>query len=125
VEELPEIIGAADIGVVPYRDDVFTDGLLPTKLMEYAALGLPALAARTTAIEACFRDTMVEFFEPDDVNDLARCIRLLYNGSERMAELREGSKEFNQRYNWPRISAEYVALVERLGDHRHQTQSKA
>jgi len=115
VEELPAIIGAADIGIVPYRDDVFTDALLPTKLMEYAALGLPAIAARTTAIEACFSGTMVEFFEPGDVDDLARCIRLLYNDSERLAELREGSEKFNQRYSWPRISAEYVALVDRLG----------
>jgi glycosyltransferase involved in cell wall biosynthesis len=115
VEELPEIIGAADIGVVPYRDDVFTDGLLPTKLMEYAALGLPAIAARTTAIEACFSDTMVELFEPGNVGDLARCIRLLYNDPERLAELQEGSKKFNEQYNWPRISAEYVALVDRLG----------
>jgi glycosyltransferase involved in cell wall biosynthesis len=115
VEELPAIIGAADIGIVPYRDDVFTDGLLPTKLMEYAALGLPAIAARTTTIEACFNDTMVEFFEPGSVGDLARCIRLLYNDSERLAELREGSTKFNQRHNWPDISAEYAALVDRLG----------
>jgi glycosyltransferase involved in cell wall biosynthesis len=114
-EELPEIIRTADVGVVPYRNDVFTDGLLPTKLMEYAALGLPAIAARTTAIEAYFSDSMVEFFEPGDVDDLARCIRMLYKNPERMAELSKGSKKFNERYNWAKISAEYVALVERLG----------
>lgn len=113
-EELPEVIRAADVGIVPYRNDVFTDGLLPTKLMEYAALGLPALAARTTAIEAYFGDTMVEFFEPNDVDDLARCIRILYENPQRLAELREGCERFNQRYNWTRIGAEYVALVERL-----------
>lgn len=115
VEELPEIIRAADVGVVPYRNDPFTDGLLPTKLMEYAALGLPAIAARTTAIETYFKDSMVEFFEPDDVDDLARCIRMLYKRPERLAELREGSKKFNQRHNWAKISAQYVALVDRLG----------
>jgi glycosyltransferase involved in cell wall biosynthesis len=70
-EELPDIIRACDLGVVPYRNDVFTDGLLPTKLMEYAALGLPAIAARTTAIQAYFSDTMTEFFKPGDVDDLA------------------------------------------------------
>jgi glycosyltransferase involved in cell wall biosynthesis len=113
-EELPEIIGAADAGIVPYRNDIFTDGLLPTKLMEYAALGLPAIAARTTAIEAHFRDTMVEFFEPGDVDDLARCIRMLYKNPERLAELSKGSKKFNERYNWAKIGAEYVALVEWL-----------
>jgi len=114
VEELPEIIRTADVGIVPYRNDIFTDGLLPTKLMEYAALGLPAIAARTTAIEAYFSDTMVEFFEPGDVDDLARCICKQYSNPERLAELAQGSNKFNQRYNWAKIGAEYVALVERL-----------
>src|SRR5438874_8438514 len=31
-----------------YRRDVFTDGILPTKLLEYVALGIPAIVARTT-----------------------------------------------------------------------------
>lgn len=114
-EELPEIIWAADAGIVPYRNDAFTNGLLPTKLMEYAALGLPAIAARTTAIEAYFGDTMVELFEPGDVDDLARCIRMLYHNPERLAELARGSKKFNERYSWAKIGAEYGALVERLG----------
>ncbi len=114
-EALSRIILSADLGIVPYRNDVFTDGLLPTKLMEYAALGLPAIAARTTAIEAYFKDTMVEFFEPEDVDDLARCICMLYENSERLTELARGSEKFNRRYNWTDVSAEYVALVERLG----------
>ena len=113
-EELPDIIRTCDLGVVPYRNDIFTDGLLPTKLMEYAALGLPAIAARTTAIQAYFSDTHVEFFEPGDVDDLARCILMLYHNPERLAELAQGCQKFNQRYNWTRIGAEYVALVERL-----------
>jgi glycosyltransferase involved in cell wall biosynthesis len=113
-EELPDIIRAADVGVVPYRNDIFTDGLLPTKLMEYAALGLPAIAARTTAIETYFRNTMVEFFEPNNADDLARCIRFLYHNPHRLAELTQGCEKFNRRYNWTTISAEYVALVEEL-----------
>ena len=117
-EELPEIIRAAHVGIVPYRNDVFTDGLLPTKLMEYGAMGLPCIAARTTAIQAYFSDTMVEFFEPGNIEDLARCICMLYNSPGRLKELAEGSNTFNQRYNWTRIGAEYAALVERL-----QTQS--
>ena len=44
-QELPGIIAAADLGVVPYRDDVFTDGIVPTKLMEYAG-DRPALRRR-------------------------------------------------------------------------------
>jgi len=112
--ELPAIIRTADLGVVPYRNDVFTDGLVPTKLMEYAALGLPALAARTTAIEAYFGGTMAELFEPNDVDDLANRLRALYRSPERLAELAQGCQKFNERYNWTKIGAAYVALVERL-----------
>lgn len=114
-DKLPAIIRTANLGVVAYRNDVFTDSLLPTKLMEYAAMALPAIAARTTAIEATFSNTMVEFFEPGDVDGLARCMQRLHNSPERLAELARGSDRFNQRYNWLKLGAEYAATVERLG----------
>jgi glycosyltransferase involved in cell wall biosynthesis len=113
-EELPGIIGTADLGIAPYRNDTFTDGLLPTKLMEYAALGMAAVAARTTAIESIFGGTMVELFEPGDVDSLAECLRSLYHYPERLAALRAGSALFNSQYNWTKIGAAYVAVVDRL-----------
>jgi glycosyltransferase involved in cell wall biosynthesis len=115
-EHLPEVLAQADLGVVPYRDDVFTDGLLPTKLMEYAAFGLPCVAARTTAIEAYFRDTMVELFTPGDVDDLARCLRTLWHDPGRRAELARRSRRFTERYSWRRMSAGYVELVRSLAE---------
>jgi glycosyltransferase involved in cell wall biosynthesis len=113
-EELPRIIMTADTGIVAYRNDPFTDGLVPTKLMEYAALGLPAIAARTTGISRYFDGTMVEFFTPGNVDDLARCIINLHNDRARLAQLAQGIQKFNQRYNWTKLGAEYVALVEKL-----------
>lgn len=117
-EALPGIICSSHLGIVPYHNDVFTDGLLPTKLMEYAALGMPAIAARTTAIQAYFSDANTEFFEPGDVDDLARCILMLYRNPDRMAELARGSVKFNQRYNWAQVSEAYVSLVEQLGENK-------
>lgn len=113
-EELPDIIRSCDLGVVPYNNDVFTDGLLPTKLMEYAALEMPAIASRTTAIQAYFSDTNTEFFEPGNVDDLAQKIRSLHGDPERLAELSRGSQKFNQRYNWSKVGSEYVELVEKV-----------
>jgi glycosyltransferase involved in cell wall biosynthesis len=114
-EDLPGIILACHLGIVAYRNDVFTDGLLPTKLMEYACLGFPAIAACTSTIHDYFADTMVEFFEPGNLDDLVRCIRFLYHHPECLEELRRGSQKFNQRYNWAKTSAEYVRLVEEIG----------
>jgi glycosyltransferase involved in cell wall biosynthesis len=113
-EELPHIIRSCDLGLVPYQNDIFTDGLLPTKLMEYAALGIPAIASRTTAIQAYFSDTMIEFFEPGNANDLAERILYLHSHLDRLAELSRGSQKFNQRYNWSNVSAEYVTLIEQI-----------
>ena len=113
-EDLPDMILACNVGVVPYRNDVFTDGLLPTKLMEYAALEMPAIAARTTAIQSYFSDTNTEFFEPGSADDLVRCITQLYHDPDRLSELGRRSQKFNQRYNWAQISKEYVLLVDRL-----------
>ncbi len=120
IRELPKLIGQADIGVAPYRRDVFTDGCLPTKLMEYIALGKPAIAARTPVIADYIDETIVQFFTPGDVDDLARCILTLYSDRQRLAELAQNADKFNQRYNWTKIGAEYVSLVNRMNNQTTQ-----
>ncbi len=114
VEVLPDLIASADAGIVPYRDDVFTDGLLPTKLMEYAEMHLPSIAARTTAIDGYFADSFVEFFEPGDVGGLARIIVELARNPARREALARGAERFTERYNWADVSDRYVELVVRL-----------
>jgi glycosyltransferase involved in cell wall biosynthesis len=116
--ELSRLITSADVGIVPYRRDVFTDGILPTKLMEYAALGIPAIVGRTPTISGYFDETMVEFFTAGDVEDLARCIRTLYQNRSRLEELGRNIQGFNQHYNWSSHKIEYVNLVKRLAENK-------
>lgn len=120
VRELPDLLRAADVGVVPYRTDILTDMILPTKLLEYAALGMPVLAARTTAMHSYFDDSMVEFFNPEDVADLAKHIRLLYHNRVRVRELGENILKFNRRYHWASQAESYVQLIEGLARRRDQ-----
>ncbi|MGE5227590.1 MAG: glycosyltransferase family 4 protein [Planctomycetaceae bacterium] len=117
-DELPALLAEADVGLAPYRNDVFTDGLLPTKLMEYAVMGMPCIAGRTTAIESEFADTFVAFFTPGDAEDLARRIRELHDDPALRDELAAGTRRFTERANWKEIGARYVELVERLGSRR-------
>lgn len=114
VDELAELICTADVGLVPYRRDIFTDGILPTKLMEYTALGIPAIVARTPAIEAYFDETMVQFFTAGDVADLARSILTLYQDRQRLNAFSQNADKFNQCFNWQTVSADYIALIERI-----------
>jgi glycosyltransferase involved in cell wall biosynthesis len=115
VSELARFIQDHHIGVVPYRRDVFTDGILPTKLLEYVALGLPVIAARTPAITAYFDESMIELFAPEDVDDLAQRILFLFQHPERRRELARNTSRFNGKYNWASQRERYVDLVEELG----------
>ena len=113
--ELPALLQQADVGIVPNRSNIFTDGLLPTKLMEYVALGVPVITVRTPTISAYFDETMVQFFQPGDVEDLARCIQILHKNRQQLARLAQSAMIFNDKHNWEKVAACYVALVDRLG----------
>lgn len=109
-EDLPAVLADMDLGVVPYRDDPFTDGLLPTKLLEYGAMGIPAVATATTAISRWFAGTAVALVPPGDVDALAAEVRRLHDAGARR-ELASRRAEFDRRFAWDRVAADYVDLV--------------
>jgi lipid II:glycine glycyltransferase (peptidoglycan interpeptide bridge formation enzyme) len=112
--ELPAAIQGADAGVVPTRSNVFTDGLLPTKLMEYVAMGTPVIAARTPTVVSYFDDDMVQFFEPGDAADLAAAIRALASDAGRRDALVENADAFHRKYDWESVAAGYAGLVDAI-----------
>lgn len=112
--ELSKMILHSDVEVVPYRRNIFTDGILPTKLLECVALGVPVIASRTPAIEAYFDDSMVQYFTPGEVEELADCIRDLYRDRDKLAQIARNADRFNQEYSWSVLSANYAALVDKL-----------
>jgi glycosyltransferase involved in cell wall biosynthesis len=116
MSDLPSFISQADLAIVPYRRDVFTDGILPTKLMEYTALHVPAIASRTPAIESYFHEDMVQYFPAEDINALCESIVYLYNHRERLQQLSVESNRFNEKYAWENIASEYLGLVNRLSE---------
>jgi len=115
-EELQRLIATADVAVVPYHNDPFTDSLMPTKLMEYAVCGIPSIVSRTTAITAYFEDDMVEYFQPGNVDDLVSAIRRLYQDPKHRKELAFNIRRFNEKYNWSNQSSEFVSWVEECCD---------
>jgi glycosyltransferase involved in cell wall biosynthesis len=113
-DALPELIRSADIGVVPYRSDVFTDGILPTKLMEYATLGVPSIASRTKAVTTYFTDDMVRLVEPGSVEALADALSELAADPERRSALAHNALRFAQEHRWESQAVAYADAVERV-----------
>ena len=115
VTALSQAICDADIGVVPNRDDVFTDGLLPTKLLEYVAVGTPVVAARTSGIQPSSTTRRSPSFTPGDVDSLADCLRSLHRDRARLNQLSEDAAEFSARHHWTAEADAYCELVRDAG----------
>jgi glycosyltransferase involved in cell wall biosynthesis len=74
LEILPTLLKEMDLGVIPNRKNVATDLMLPVKLLEYEAIGIPVVAARLRTIEHYFSEDMMSYFEPEIVKSMASAI---------------------------------------------------
>jgi len=114
VEKLPTIIAQMDIGVVPNRNNEFAGEVLNGKLLEYVAMRIPVIVSKTIGIQQYFNDSMVMFFEPENVKDIARKILYLYRHPEERRKLIQNADKFNQKHNWRKEKQKYYEIVDRL-----------
>ncbi|MFP5229775.1 MAG: glycosyltransferase, partial [Acidobacteriota bacterium] len=68
VEKIPEMVCGMDMGIIGNRHNLACDRyMLPDKLLEYVYLGIPVVAPRLEVIQYYFDETMLRFYEPEDV----------------------------------------------------------
>ena len=103
-----------DLGVVPKRKNSFGNEAFSTKIMEFMAMGVPVVVSNTRIDKYYFNDDLVQFFESDNVADLASKIRRLMEDSLRREALRASGLEFIERNNWDVKKNEYLDLVDHL-----------
>jgi glycosyltransferase involved in cell wall biosynthesis len=114
VDQLVPIILRADVGVVPILYDDFTKHMLPVKLLEYAALGIPVVTSETETIKTYFDDSMVQYCKPGDADDLAEKILDLYRNPAKRQRLAANAARFNRDYGWEQQRQLYYKLIDDL-----------
>ena len=102
LHELASRLTAMHVGVVGNRRNAATDLMLPVKLLEYVALGIPVVAPRLPAIENYFDDGMLTYFEPENVDSMADSIFSLYADPKAARKRASRAQEFLRTYGWER-----------------------
>ena len=115
IEEVPQRMVQADIGIYPALLDAHMDIATPTKVLEYATMGIPIISSRLRIIEALFGDSSIMLFEPGDVDQFAQCVIELYeNPSLRDELVLKADQEFVQKHSWESEFRAYWELLDQL-----------
>jgi len=88
--------------------------MLPVKLLEYVALGLPVICSRTDTVQAYFDDTMISFVEPGNVDDLAEKIVALRADEGKRRWLVTSADAFLEEHSWERERERYYSVIDSL-----------
>lgn len=114
LSEIVDLVANADLGIVPKRSDSFGNEAYSTKIMEFMAVGIPAVVSRTRIDTFYFNDDVVSFFEPQNPADLARAIKGVLQDNAYRRRLIENGLKYATENSWASVQHRYLAIVDRL-----------
>ena len=115
IEEIIPAIKQAHLAVLPTRQEVSTDFMLPTKLLEYLSLGVPAIFTPTRTVRYYFgpqHPLYLESTQPEAIAAKISWVRKNYAEAKQLtAELQDS---FFSRYSWSEHKRVYLDMLARL-----------
>jgi glycosyltransferase involved in cell wall biosynthesis len=113
-DKLAEKLKIMDVGIVANRVNVATKLMLPSKLIDYTVLGIPAIVPRLKAIEYYFSDEMVTYFEPENVDSMVAATVSLYRDRARRERQANNARKFLGENRWDADSNGLRGLYDHL-----------
>jgi len=114
LQEIPEIVVNADIGIVPKRADSFGNEAYSTKIMEFMSQGVPVVVSRTKVDSFYFDDRTVSFFESGRADDCARAVVELLGNRELCERYVENGLKYVEKHCWENVEKDYLKLIDEL-----------
>lgn len=119
VREIAALMANADLAVVPKRaSSAFGNEAASTKVQEFMAVGVPVVLSRTKIDSLYFNDSVVRFFDSENIEALSDAIVDLYAHPERREKLIAGAFEYIKNNNWDVRQHDYLDLCDSLVKHR-------
>jgi glycosyltransferase involved in cell wall biosynthesis len=118
LDDLPGLIADADIGLVPSVHEPYLEYSLSTKLLEYAAMGVPTIATDLTTFRHHFTDAALRFVPGNDPDALARAVESLVDHPAAATATGLEAQRQAAAYDWETQKAHYLSVVGRLAARR-------
>ena len=99
-DEILKMLPKMDLVIVPNRKNPATELMLPVKMLEGIAMGLPVVVSRLRTVEYYFSDDQVYYFEADSIESLSDAILYAYNNELETLNKAQKAKQFFEKYGW-------------------------
>ena len=116
LDEIPEKISQADLGIVSYIHSEATNLMLPLKLLEYTAMGIPSLTVKNSPISFYFKPDELAYYKSNDSFSFLNKLIKLIKSPSLLHRLREKTEKVNQRLNWESEEVKYISLIKKLSN---------
>ena len=112
--ELPKLVGTHHLGLVPYKPSPATNYMLPVKLLELAAMGIPAICVANVPIRRYFADSA--FFAYDNARpaSLTDLIERILERPSLLLEKRRALLQDRDNRLWNGERRKYLDVLEEL-----------
>lgn len=115
ISEVPQQLMQADLGIYLALPDAHMNIATPSKVLEFAAMGLPIIASRLQVLETFFPGAALQFVTPGDVEAFAEAVVALHRSPERRANMvHQADTAFVRSYSWQSEMRKYFDLLRRL-----------
>ena len=114
IDDLPAMLAGSDIGLVPSLPDPYLQYSLSTKLLEYAAMGVPAIASDLATFRHHFTDAALRFVPGGDPVALARAVTELVADPDRTEAMGIEAQRQAAAYDWEHQKARYLSVIGRM-----------
>lgn len=108
IDDVPSVIGSANIGVISFRDNLLNNCKCPLRLYEYLACGLPIVSTKVGEPAFVLKDGVGLLVEPDTESLASGILNLIENKDLSNKISARGRELILKEYNWEVLGKKLV-----------------